>query len=408
VLSDPDIADPNFDYRQSASMQDFLRRGNPTAQNTMVSYDQAIATLKAAQTPNQNLNTTSPYLNPAQAQGIQTALNTIAAPTTPTAPVTAAPRAGLTSLIERPKDITATPLSDLGSEYDAMLAANPGMSAEDAMARREKMLGTDTGREEVRQKLKDMEEKTSKDEEKAPWMALMKAGLATMAGTSPYALSNIGKGGIEGMADYAAAQDRVEKARDKQLAVNQQLAAQDRAEKQAAVDYGLHSEEHDKERAEKIRLDALATKAHVQTTNATNDLAAQEHNVNAQLEYGKAKEQEAYHQGELHKIDIQLERAKATEDKAAIQALTQRITEGLNAAVKTHDEAYKADQTEYPKSAEFKENTALIRAYQTRLAALTGINYKPTAPMNFDASRLPYSGGSGKPNDPYVYKLPQQ
>lgn len=209
------------------------------------------------------------------------------------------PKAGLTSLIERPKDITATKLSDLGEEYQKMLDAEKGMTAEQAMARREAMLGTDTGREEIRQKLKDMESKTSKDEEKAPWMALMKAGLATMAGTSPYALSNIGKGGMEGVADYAAAQDRVEKAREKQLDINQRIAQADRAEKVAAVDYGLNSEERDKARAEKIRLDALATKAHVQTTNATNELTAAAHNQQAGLEYGKALSTEEHQRKQI-------------------------------------------------------------------------------------------------------------
>ena len=241
-------------------------------------------------------NATSPYLNPSQAQGIQTALNTNAAAD---ATATGTPKAGLTSLITKPTDITADKLSDLGADYQAILAANPGMSAEEAMARRETMLGTDTGRDEIRQKLKDMEAKTSKDEEKAPWMALMKAGLATMAGTSPYALSNIGKGGMEGVADYAAAQDRVEKAREKQLDINQRIAQADRAEKVAAVDYGLNSEERDKARAEKIRLEALATKTHVLGVNATNDLNAAEHNQSAGLEYSKALSTEEHQRQQI-------------------------------------------------------------------------------------------------------------
>ena len=275
----------------------------PVVDNTMIPYDQAIARLKAVQNPAGN--NTSPYLNPSQAQGVQTALNTNAAADATAADAIAktkpqgTPKAGLTSLITKPTDITADKLSDLGADYQAILAANPGMSAEEAMARRERMLGTDTGRDEIRQKLKDMEAKTSKDEEKAPWMALMKAGLATMAGTSPYALSNIGKGGMEGVADYAAAQDRVEKAREKQLDINQRIAQADRAEKVAAVDYGLNSEERDKARAEKNRLDALATKAHVQGVNATNDLTAAAHNQSAGLEYGKALSTEEHQRQQI-------------------------------------------------------------------------------------------------------------
>ena len=49
----------------------------PVVDNTMIPYDQAIARLKAVQNPAGN--NTSPYLNPSQAQGVQTALNTNAA-----------------------------------------------------------------------------------------------------------------------------------------------------------------------------------------------------------------------------------------------------------------------------------------------------------------------------------------
>ena len=260
------------------------------------------------------------------------------------------PMAGADKLFTKPKKIEAQQLSDLGGDYQALLDANPGMTAEEAMARRQAMLGADTGRDEIRQKLKDMEAKTSKDDERSPWMALMKAGLATMAGTSPYALSNIGKGGMEGMSDYAAAQERVDKAREKQLDINQRIAQADRAEKVAAVDYGLNSEERDKARAEKIRLDKLATKAHVQGTNAQNDLAAQEHNVTNQMNYGKNVADARYQQGMLdvhHETNqIQKETKALTKEQSAatnmLKISMQPIMAKLKASGMADEDAYDA------------------------------------------------------------------
>jgi hypothetical protein len=60
--------------------------------------------------------------------------------------------------------------------------------------------------------------------EKSPYEALAMAGLGTMAGTSPNALSNLGLGGIEGLKTYGKSQ--AENASDQKLILQQQVEAE--------------------------------------------------------------------------------------------------------------------------------------------------------------------------------------
>ena len=55
-------------------------------------------------------------------------------------------------------------------------------------------IGEDPMRASLQERLAKMDETAASDAEKAPWMAVMKAGLATMSGKSPFALQNFGAG----------------------------------------------------------------------------------------------------------------------------------------------------------------------------------------------------------------------
>ena len=211
--------------------------------------------------------------------------------------------------LTKPDTITAPTIQDVTSEY-MKPNAEPAITAEAAMARREKMLGPNTELDDVRKSLKEMKDKTTTQEDKAGWMALMKAGLSTMSGTSPYALANIGKGGEAGLEDYIGSQKQIQSAREKQLEVQNRLAQADRAEKQAAVDHGLHSEEADKAARETRRLHELDTKAHVATSQAALNFDAQKANAQDTLEYEKAKLSSAL---QLKQLDI----ARAQAGKAS-------------------------------------------------------------------------------------------
>lgn len=74
------------------------------------------------------------------------------------------------------------------------------------------------------------------DREQAGWLALTKAGLSTMAGTSPFALVNLGKGAEAGIDQYGKdikdikAEDRLLKQADRKLAEAQYLQSRGDAE----------------------------------------------------------------------------------------------------------------------------------------------------------------------------------
>jgi hypothetical protein len=55
------------------------------------------------------------------------------------------------------------------------------------------------------------------------WLAVARAGLATAAGTSPYAMANIGKGAGAGLDEYISGRKDIQARRDKNLALNVQL-----------------------------------------------------------------------------------------------------------------------------------------------------------------------------------------
>lgn len=55
---------------------------------------------------------------------------------------------------------------------------------------------------EAEKRLRAQEQELAEDKKAAGWMSILEAGLATMAGTSPFAFANIGAGGQKGLASY--------------------------------------------------------------------------------------------------------------------------------------------------------------------------------------------------------------
>ena len=111
---------------------------------------------------------------------------------------------------------------------DKTLADYLGRSEE-----REKRLMESLGRDRLQgkafqdyeQTLRKEAEAAGAEKEDAKGMALLKAGLAMMAGTSQHALENIGKGALAGVADYQAAYKDLKKAereRTKEFALIEQ------------------------------------------------------------------------------------------------------------------------------------------------------------------------------------------
>lgn len=153
--------------------------------------------------------------------------------------------------------------------------------------------GTDPEAAKLAEKIKGREADLAGEKDKAPWMALMQAGLATMAGTSPFALTNIGAGGQAGLEAFTKAKDKFEDRQDKLYEMQGRLADKKRAEELAAINHGINSVEH-KEAANRTAKQAELTakadyayrKAQVGIQNAELGIKALEAQSNAGYKRG--------------------------------------------------------------------------------------------------------------------------
>jgi hypothetical protein len=122
------------------------------------------------------------------------------------------------------------------------------------MALFKEAMGPNEDRTKLQEKIDAMEKRAARQEELAPYMALTEAGFKTMAGTSPFALTNLGAGAEAGIKSYGAAQDKMAALEEKRYALMNEAAKADRAERQAIVKFGFDSEEAKMNRDQKERL----------------------------------------------------------------------------------------------------------------------------------------------------------
>ena len=195
-------------------------------------------------------------------------MNQLPAPPTPPAPgETGVAREGLGNLFK--------PLTDRSADYDALMKDEAG-AAENAMAKYRQLIGEDKMRPQLEEKLKKMEERSAKQEEQAPWMALARAGLGMAAGKSQFALQNIAEGATMGLEDYNKAKDKLETAREKQFDIQSRLSQAQRAEDVAAATHGLKSEEFIKAQNQANKLAKLSYQTNLEASNQKNKIDAYE------------------------------------------------------------------------------------------------------------------------------------
>ena len=167
------------------------------------------------------------------------------------------------------------------------------------------LLGEDPNAARREERLSKREADLASDKDRAPWLALMQAGLSTMAGTSPYAMANIGAGATEGLKSYGEARKDISKSSDKLMDLRDEVETAQRAEKKAIKLKGFESAE--------------AAKAANNKADAENKLRKYEHGKWAKET--AIKEQEAYNKGEYErKIGDYYEssRPQAAEDKLTL------------------------------------------------------------------------------------------
>jgi hypothetical protein len=157
---------------------------------------------------------------------------------------------------------------------DSGYKARPETDAEEKMARFDKLYGEDPAKERLTKRLTKMEERAAREEAQSPWMAIARAGFKTMAGTSPFALTNIGAGAAEGIDYYAASQDRLAKMEEKRMDIDSRLAEAERAKKLAAVQYGVNSEEYAKKANDEYQLKKMQSIYEVEKYKELNPYTA--------------------------------------------------------------------------------------------------------------------------------------
>lgn len=181
--------------------------------------------------------------------------------------------------------------TDRSAEFDPM--NKEAKTPEQLMAEHQARLGENEGLAALKAKLAGMEAKAAGEEERAPWMALAKAGFATMAGKSQNALSNIGEGAKEGLSDYVQAKKDIASSEDKRFALANQLSQAERAEKIATVKFGEDSAEA------------------IDAKNRANKLAALNYKVNRDIAISKGEQDAAANIIHAKQTDAQLAQSAA-------------------------------------------------------------------------------------------------
>lgn len=157
------------------------------------------------------------------------------------------------------------------------------------------LLGEDPNAAAREARLSKREADIQSEKDRSPWLALMQAGLATMAGTSPNALTNIGTGAMEGLKSYGESRKDLSKSEEKLMDLRDEVEAAQRAEQKAIKLKGFESAE--------------AAKAANIKTDVENKLRRYEHGIKG-AEYGQ-KERELQATSSLRDAQAEEARAKA-------------------------------------------------------------------------------------------------
>lgn len=289
---------------------------------------------------------------------------------TPVAP-TAAP-AGLQALYTPPEDMSAL--------YEQQL--RPATSAESAMEKYRSLIGADAGRAKMEERLAAMEERAGKEAERAPWMALTKAGLSMAAGKSPFALQNIAAGGTEGLKDYAEAQDRLEKSSERRFDLQSRIAQAERAEQVAAATYGLNSEERNQAHNEAVKLKQLDYKAGRAQDKANKDFEAAKFGVEEGRKNRELNITEK-HYNDWYRVSMaQAEKSLQGIEKQTKAQQTSILNNLLDEAVRQQKEAREAMDDKQVASIQGR-----IAAIQKKMFELTGVEYTPAPTVSGPRSR---------------------
>ena len=112
--------------------------------------------------------------------------------------------------------------------------------------RLQEYLGEDPNMAKREARLSKREADLSEEKDRSPWLALMQAGLSTMAGTSPNAFANIGAGASEGLKAYGEARKDLSKSSDKLMDLRGEVEDAQYAHELAVKTHGWDSAQANK------------------------------------------------------------------------------------------------------------------------------------------------------------------
>lgn len=234
-------------------------------------------------------------------------------------------------------------LQELSDEYKAVLGTDPTLA----------------GRQE---KLAKMEARAKRMEDMAPGMAMLEAGLGIAAGTSPFALANIGKGAMAGVKSYGDAQNKLADLEEKRFALDTELAKQQRAEQMAAITFGDRSRQHTEEMNKTVMLN-----------KAKDKLARDEMNLRANVELST-------------KTAANAPKAKDIAEARVSYPSTQHYKDTVAKLLKKYgDNAIKEGS---PRHNEFKRDLDTIRElYLAEIYSPIGANLPRTSTQGFEITK---------------------
>lgn len=230
--------------------------------------------------------------------------------------------------------------------------------------------------EEQRARLEKEEAAAPEKEEKNLKMSLINAGLAMMAGTSPYALANIGAGGAQGMKTYQDGLKDLEKAAERRQDLFAKIEQAQRAEQEGRAEKGL---------ALRQQAEAIETKyndsriAAIEKMYGVNRETAMRI-VTTQMQVDSADRRAAMQErGATARAEITGRRADSQQQRYELVELGKSYRARLDSVDKQLANPM-AQFSPGDKAAAMQERAALLRGIQTVENSLAGGMGIPTAP----------------------------
>lgn len=199
-----------------------------------------------------------------------------------------------------------------------------------------KRMGEDPGVAKQEARIGEREASLKSEEDKAPWVALMQAGLATMAGTSPNAFANIGAGATKGLESYGESKKNLSARADKLDDLRSKIEESQRAEALAAVKYGSESAEARRLSDHTDKLKGAAAQLAYNENVAKHGIEVEKLGVEKQ----KAADDASYHQGYLGYLKSKGDAANSGDGLTAAQA---RELKGIDGDIKLYESRLEND-----------------------------------------------------------------